>query len=168
MAVKGDPVLWVPDSVTGRCHRTIPTGGRSHSQTPRCAIHSILIIDDEEQVRAFFRQALEEAGYWVIEARNGREGLRQLRSVPVDLVITDLLMPDMDGLEVTMAIQRNQAKAKVIAVTGGTGMRDFRAAAELLGAHRTLAKPVAVKDLLEAVQLELQETAPRKEAAPQE
>jgi two-component system response regulator (stage 0 sporulation protein F) len=134
----------------------------------RCAIHSILIIDDEEQIRSFFRRALEEAGYWVIEARDGREGLRQLGRVPVDLVITDLLMPDMDGLEVTIALQRSQAKTKVIAVTGGTGMRDFRAAAELLGAHRTLTKPVAVKDLLEAVQEELQEAAPRKEAAPHE
>ncbi|HSA62013.1 MAG TPA: response regulator [Nitrospiraceae bacterium] len=124
-------------------------------------MHSILIIDDEEQVRAFFRQALVEAGYWVIEARNGREGLRLLRRAPVDLVITDLLMPDVDGLEVTMTLQRSQAKTKIIAVTGGTGIRDFRAAAELLGAHRTLPKPVAVKDLLEAVQQELEGVAPR-------
>lgn len=102
-----------------------------------------------------------EAGYWVIEARNGREGLRLLRRAPVDLVITDLLMPDVDGLEVTMTLQRSQAKTKIIAVTGGTGIRDFRAAAELLGAHRTLTKPVAVKDLLEAVQQELEGVAPR-------
>ena len=126
--------------------------------TPR----SILIIDDDEQTRDFLRRVLEEAGYMVIEAPNGREGLRQFRQTPTALVITDLLMPDMDGLEVTMALHRESPKAKIIAITGGSGKRDFLDTAKLLGAHRTIKKPITIEELLRAVQQELLEGSSHK------
>lgn len=123
---------------------------------------SILIIDDDEQIRAFLRLVLEEAGYRVMEAANGQEGLRQFRQTPTALVITDLLMPDRDGLEVTMALHRESPQVKIIVLTGGSGELDFLDAAKLLGAHRTMKKPVTVAELLQAVQQELQEGSPHK------
>jgi CheY-like chemotaxis protein len=116
---------------------------------------SILIIDDDDQVRGFFRQVLEEAGYNVMEARNGKEGLRQFRQTPTDLVITDLLMPERDGLEVTMALHHESSTVKIIAITGRPGEGNFLEIAKFLGAHRTMTKPVTGEALLQAVQDEL-------------
>lgn len=124
---------------------------------------SILIIDDNEQVRAFLRKVLEEAGYMVTEAPNGHEGLRQFQQTPTSLVITDLLMPDMDGLEVTMALHRESPTVRIIVLTGGSGESDFLDVAKLLGAHRTMKKPITITELLQAVQQELQEGWPQKE-----
>ena len=124
--------------------------------TPR----SILIIDDDEQTRILLRRVLEEAGYLVSEASGGREGLRQFRQAPTALVITDLLMPDMDGLEVTMALHRESPNAKIIALTGGSGKRDFLDVAKHLGAHRTIKKPISIVELLQTVQQELLEGSP--------
>ena len=116
---------------------------------------SILIIDDDEQIRAFLRRVLEAAGYMVTDAPNGQEGLRQFRQTPTALVITDLFMPDRDGLEVTMALHRESPTVKIIVITGGSGQRDFLEVAKLLGAHRTMRKPITVAELLQAVQEEL-------------
>jgi two-component system response regulator (stage 0 sporulation protein F) len=127
---------------------------------------SILIIDDNEQIRTFLRKVLEQAGYMVTEAANGQEGLRQFRQTPTALVITDLLMPDSDGLEVTMALHRESPTVKIIVLTGGSGQRDFLEVAKLLGAHRTMKKPVTITELLQAVQQELQEGLPLKGHGP--
>lgn len=128
---------------------------------------SILIIDDNEQVRTFLRKVLEEAGYIVTEAPNGHKGLRQFQQIPTALVITDLLMPDMDGLEVTMALHRESSTVKIIVLTGGSGESDFLDAAKLLGAHRTMKKPITITELLQAVQQELQEDSPLNEPGSQ-
>ena len=119
--------------------------------TPR----SILIIDDDEQTRILLRRVLEETGYLVSEAANGQDGLRQFRQTPTSLVITDLLMPDMDGLEVTMALHRESPTLKIIAITGGSGKRDFLDIAKHLGAHCTMKKPISIVELLQTVQQEL-------------
>jgi CheY-like chemotaxis protein len=128
---------------------------------------SILIIDDNEQVRAFLRKVLEQAGYIVTEAPNGHEGLLQFQQTPTALVLTDLLMPDMDGLEVTMALHRESPTVKIIVLTGGSGESDFLDVAKLLGAHRTMKKPIAITELLQAVQEELEENPPQKAPGPQ-
>ncbi len=116
---------------------------------------TILVIDDEEQVRNLLRQTLTGAGYEVAEAANGREGLDRYRKAPVDLVITDILMPDEDGLEATLQLTREFPDVKVIAMTGGSGNRNFLDVAKLFGARRTLSKPFELARLLEAVQDEL-------------
>lgn len=131
--------------------------------TPR----SILIIDDDEQIRAVLRLVLEKAGYLVMEASNGREGLRRFRQTPTALVITDLLMPDQDGLEVTKALQREAPTVKIIVLTGASEELDFLDAATLLGAHRTMKKPVTAAEVLEAVQQEFQEGSSHKGDGPQ-
>ena len=116
---------------------------------------SILLIDDNDQIRALLRRVLEEAGYFVIDAANGREGIQQFRETPVDLVITDLLMPDSDGLEVTMTLRRESPHVKIIALTGSAGEPNLLEVAKLLGAHRTMKKPLEMTELLKAVQQEL-------------
>lgn len=116
---------------------------------------AILIIDDDEQIRAFLRRVLEAAGYMVTEAPNGQEGLRQFRQTPTALVITDLFMPGRDGLEVTMALHRESPTVRIIVLTGGSGQRDFLEVAKLLGAHRTMRKPIMIAELLQAVEEEL-------------
>ena len=124
---------------------------------------SILLIDDNDQIRDILRRRLEEAGYFVMDAANGREGLRQFQQTPVDLVITDLLMPDSDGLEVTMTLRRESPHVKIIALTGGAGEPNLLNIAKLLGAHRTMKKPIEMAELMEVLQQELQESPLHKE-----
>lgn len=111
----------------------------------------ILLIDDEALVRRFFRQVLEGAGFGVGEASTAKDGFRLLRERLIDLVITDILMPDMDGLEVTRVLHRDFPKVKIIAMSGGQQDVDYCNVARYLGAHETLMKPVAVQRLLDTV-----------------
>ncbi|MGE3539222.1 MAG: response regulator [Candidatus Tectimicrobiota bacterium] len=114
----------------------------------------ILLIDDEPYVRDVLRRFLEHAGYEVVEAPNGREALQQYDSIPIDLIITDLLMPEQDGLEIIQALRRQTPCVKIIAISGGgqTGLLDLLPIAEKLGAQCTLRKPLRRHELLAAVQ----------------
>ncbi|HEY6083899.1 MAG TPA: response regulator [Nitrospira sp.] len=120
---------------------------------------SILIVDDEEQIRQLIRTTFEEAGYRVAEASNGKEALAQYRVAPTDLVVTDILMPDQDGLECISTLRRESPNVKIIAITGGSdiiGVLGFLDVAKMLGAHRTLQKPFEMKTLLDAAESALQ------------
>jgi DNA-binding response OmpR family regulator len=114
---------------------------------------SLLIIEDDNSVRGLFSQFFEREGYRVCCASNGREGLALLRSVGVDLVITDIMMPEMDGLEVVQEIRRLDAELPIIAISGG--MRDavfnFVSAARDFGANAIFEKPVSLHNLLASV-----------------
>lgn len=111
----------------------------------------ILILDDESSVRGFFRAVLEAAGYSVEEASTARDAFQILRERRMDLVMTDILMPDMDGLEVTRTLRREFPGVKIIAVSGAQQDIDYRTVARFLGADDTLLKPVTVRDLQDAV-----------------
>ena len=127
---------------------------------------SILIVDDEDQIRLLVSQTLERAGYHVTEARDGKEALRLYRLAPADLVIMDILMPDQDGLETTVALRQEFPDVKIIVMTGGSdmiGILNYLDVATMLGAHRTLQKPFEMKTLLETIQAELQ--APSSQTA---
>ena len=115
---------------------------------------TILIIEDHTSVRLLLARVLEESGYQVFEAANGRQGLDQFRAQPVDLVITDLEMPEMTGLEVILELTRAFLDVKVIAMSGRSV--DDLSKAKLLGARQTLVKPLDLPALLHAVQYELQ------------
>ncbi|HKQ36162.1 MAG TPA: response regulator [Nitrospiraceae bacterium] len=120
---------------------------------------SILVVDDEDQIRHLIRKTLEQAGYHITEACDGKEALQQYRLAPADLVIMDILMPNQDGLETTVALRREFPDVKVIVITGGSdmiGMLNFLDVAKMLGAHSTLQKPFEMKTLLDTVQAELQ------------
>jgi DNA-binding NtrC family response regulator len=115
----------------------------------------ILLIDDEEGLRTMLHRALEEQGHAVTVAREGREALRLYRQNPAELVITDIQMPDRDGLEVLMDLRREFPGVKVIAMSGGGKAVSSDMALEMaipLGASATLAKPFKLEELFEAVE----------------
>lgn len=119
---------------------------------------SVLVVDDQDQVRQLIRETLEQAGYEVEEARDGKEGLDRYRARSTDLVIMDILMPDQDGLETIMMFRREFPDTRVIAMTGGShtiGVLNFLDVAKMLGARRTLQKPFELKVLLDTVAAEL-------------
>lgn len=116
---------------------------------------SILVVDDEHQIRQLIRETLEQAGYDVTEARDGKEAFQHYRLAPADLVIMDILMPDQDGLETTATLRREFQNVKVIAITGGSdmiGILNFLDVAKMFGAHRALQKPFEMRALLDTVQ----------------
>jgi two-component system response regulator (stage 0 sporulation protein F) len=117
---------------------------------------TILIIDDEEPIRALLRTTLEAAGYEVTEAANGRLGLERYRHRPTDLVIADLLMPELNGLDMILELTREFLHAKVIAISGGGGEQNMVDVEKLLGVRRTLQKPFSMTLLLDAVRYELE------------
>ncbi len=106
-------------------------------------------------MRRFVARALEKQGHALFEAADGAEALRILAERPADLVITDLLMPETDGIETIMELRRLYPGTKIIAISGGgeyqTGA-GFLRAAESLGADRTLTKPFRFQQLLPAVE----------------
>ena len=114
---------------------------------------TILVIEDDASVRVLLAQILEDAGYQTYEATNGREGLEQFRAKPMDLVITDLEMPEMNGLDLILELTRAFLDVKVIAMSGHSS--DELQTARLLGARQTFAKPLDLSMLLRAVQYEL-------------
>ena len=90
----------------------------------------ILLVDDEENVRVSLRGVLEHAGYDVLEAEDGVQALRSFRAESPDLVLTDIVMPEMDGLEAIMTMWREDPDVRVIAMSGGQracGCRDVSA-----------------------------------------
>lgn len=114
----------------------------------------ILIIDDDVQILDMLRQTLEHEGYEVMEAPNGKEGVRLYREDQADLIITDIIMPEKEGIETIMEIKRDFPDVKIIAISGGGRVdpEEYLHMAEKLGAKRTFAKPVEREDLLKAIQ----------------
>lgn len=119
---------------------------------------SVLVVDDQDQVRQLIRETLEQAGYEVEEARDGKEGLERYRARSADLVIMDILMPDQDGLEGIMTLRLEFPDSRVIAMTGGSeaiGVGNVVDIAKMLGVRRTLQKPFDLKVLLDTVASEM-------------
>jgi len=116
---------------------------------------TILVIDDQELIRSLLRAALEGAGYQVLEASNGRLGLELYRERSADLIITDIVMPEMDGLEMILELTRNFLNVKVIAISGGLESEGRLNVAKLLGARQTFQKPFDMEQLLSAVRYDL-------------
>ena len=114
---------------------------------------TILVIDDDEAVRAGVRRLLERSGHATIEAAEGRKALRLCEAVEVDIVITDLNMPEMDGIEVIMALAERHPGLPVIAISGGGKVPKelLLHGAGLLGAVTTLGKPFELVKTQDAV-----------------
>ncbi len=113
----------------------------------------ILVIDDDERVRDTLRLILTGAGHQVALARDGRVGLEAFSQLNPDLVITDILMPDKEGIETIADLRQRAAHVPIIAMSGGgrIGNMDFLAAAQHFGADRTFAKPFEPDQVLDAV-----------------
>ena len=120
----------------------------TRSEGGRC---SILVIEDDAQVRDFIRVALERAGFQVTEADNGTQGIGMYRQTPQDLIITDMLLPVTSGLRVIQELISDFPSVKVIAITGENLGPDYLSLANQYGAIHTLKKPFGPDELVQAV-----------------
>jgi PAS domain S-box-containing protein len=127
--------------------------------SPPAPAARILVADDEAGVRGFLRKVLEEGGYEVIEAVDGKQALQQARAGHVDLVITDLVMPGQEGIETIRALRREVPGVGIIAISGAFGGQ-FLKVAQMMGAAAVLNKPVSAELLLARVAEVLKQRRP--------
>lgn len=113
----------------------------------------ILVIEDDQPLRRAWRLVLEQAGHTVLEAGDGRKGLETFKAQPIDLVITDLIMPEMEGVETIQELRRLSPQLKIIAITGGGrgSPANYLRLAKYSGAALTFAKPIEIETLCGAV-----------------
>src|SRR5262249_40408720 len=111
----------------------------------------ILIIDDEPVTRAMLQEMLQQAGHETVSAVNGAEGLKQYHDKPSDLVITDLFMPEKDGLEVIKELRMQFPAVAIIAMSGKAVAGKMLSVAQALGAVEVLQKPFTSVELLSIV-----------------
>jgi len=118
----------------------------------------ILLVDDEEIVRRLFAEVLEIDHHEVTTAGDGNAALAAVAHGTFDLVITDLVMPDREGLETIIAMRHQQPDLPIIAMSGGGrgNAADYLDLAAKLGARKTMAKPFSTQELLDAVREVLQ------------
>lgn len=115
---------------------------------------NILVIDDEKEITSKLESVLSSSSCHVQTAHNGRDGLRMLRRYPFDVVITDIIMPEIDGFEVIMEINQMRQRPRVIVMTGGTMhlSREYLAeVARTLSVEQVLFKPFSINELLDTV-----------------
>ena len=112
----------------------------------------ILIVDDIPEVRECIRDFLADEGYEIIEAPDGLAGLQSFKENLPDLVITDIVMPKMEGIETIKELFKINSEVKVIAISGkDKGSSTYLKAAELLGAQRIFEKPLDMVRLVDEV-----------------
>lgn len=114
---------------------------------------SVLLIDDDMFVRSTLEDTLTEAGYSVTAFADGREAVRRIADLRADLVVTDLLMPNMDGVELIRQLRSQKPGLKILAISGGgpnIGLQLLDIAGKM-GANRTLPKPFSPLEFVEAV-----------------
>lgn len=122
----------------------------------------ILIIDDEPQIRSMLTLMLEREGYEVVEASDGVAGIKIYRQDPADLIITDLIMPNKDGIGMIIDLKKEFSDVKIIAMSGG-GLNKpdgYLKGAKKLGAACTLTKPIDREEMLRAVREILKASPP--------
>ncbi|CCQ72477.1 response regulator transcription factor [Magnetospira sp. QH-2] len=115
---------------------------------------TLLLIDDDEKVLSFLCKTLTKEGYDLVTATDGAEALKTIRNRQVRLVITDIFMPGMDGMELIRTLKQDHAEVPIIAISGGGagGHKDYYlSAADAFGADRVLAKPFTPTELRDAV-----------------
>jgi two-component system response regulator (stage 0 sporulation protein F) len=106
-------------------------------------------MEDDESIRLALRKYLSRTGHEVLEASNGAEGAAIYNETPPDLIITDILVPDQDGVEALLDLRQNLTDVKIIVISGNA--QEFLPIARDLGAHKTFAKPFQQAEILEAV-----------------
>jgi CheY-like chemotaxis protein len=111
----------------------------------------ILVVEDDRNLCDLLTRMLERSGFFTAAASNGREALRHLASKPVELLITDMVMPEMDGVELMRVLQRDRPNLPIIALSGVEDFEEYQRMAAHLGARLALRKPVTRADLTSAV-----------------
>jgi CheY-like chemotaxis protein len=112
----------------------------------------VLVVEDDALVRDMVQASLRRAGYRVVLARDGEAAIARLGDQRPDLILTDLFMPNCDGIELLRSGHLSRANAPVIAMSGGYAGIDMLAASQALGATATIAKPFMPSELLALVQ----------------
>lgn len=114
----------------------------------------ILFIEDDPDVAKLLSGVLKSAGHDVVHAQTGRDALTAFKANAFDLVVTDILLPDNDGLEIIPQLRKSSTSVKIIAISGGgrVGPKPYLSAAKALGANRTLTKPFAPVELARTIQ----------------
>ncbi len=114
----------------------------------------ILLIDDDRLVRQLLRTVLEDVGHVVEEATDGRQGLKKFHQEPFDLVIVDIFMPRVDGLQTIIEMKESHPHMKSIAISGGglTKEMAFLSYAKTFGADRIFSKPLDMKEFMKATE----------------
>lgn len=123
------------------------------AQTVGPAVPTILVVDDEEPIRKLILIVLQRFGYRVLLAANGKQAKAYIGQEEIDLIITDLYMPQMDGLELVMHLRKQSRAIPVIAISGALSGRseNMLHTVRMLGAAVTLPKPFKVQELIAAV-----------------
>lgn len=112
--------------------------------------NNVLVVDDEEVIRDVCTQILESEGYQVTTACNGREALHKVSENQFDVVVTDIMMPDMSGLELMEVIKSTSLNLSMVVITG-LGTYDMATQADRLGAREFVVKPFTPDELSQAV-----------------
>ncbi|MGV1098191.1 response regulator [Thiovibrio sp. JS02] len=113
----------------------------------------ILVIDDEPGIRNLLKEMLEISGYEVLVAANGNEGVAQFKTFHPDLIITDMVMPEKNGIEAIMDLKKINPAVKIIAISGGghIAAEKYLMLASALNVERTLAKPFEPDQILSEI-----------------
>lgn len=113
----------------------------------------LMIVDDDPMIREMLTQAFINENYDVIDAPDGKTALKKFRTENVDVVITDIIMPDMEGIETIRELRKIKPDAKIIAFSGGGSIspEGYLKIASSMGAQYTFQKPISIKELSEAV-----------------
>ncbi len=128
----------------------MPAGRRTPQDPAGHASGKVLLIDDDPALLWLMGQAFQAAGYKTLSAENGRQGLRLLDAYKPDLVVTDIVMPEMEGIGAIMQIRRKAFPPKIIAISGAGpgGRRNYLSWAKHLGADAVLAKPFRMSQIV--------------------
>jgi len=114
----------------------------------------VMLVDDDADLRCMVRRFLESMSHTVIDADGGRTAMQKLGSATVDVIVSDMYMPDGDGLDLVRQVSKRWPEIRLIMVSsGGTlGLCDLLPVARSLGAFATLRKPIKLRSLLEAIE----------------
>lgn len=110
----------------------------------------VLIVDDEQVIRAMLREFLEDDSHEVMEAENGEQACALYRKSPADLVITDIVMPEKNGIDMIMDLKKDYPDINIVAISGGggiTGRYDYLPIASMVGASNILSKPFSLTEM---------------------
>lgn len=114
----------------------------------------ILIVEDDKEIREMLKLSLLRSNYTVLEAENGKDAIVHFKPLLTDLVVTDLIMPEEDGLKVVIKLKELKPSIKIIAISGGgkVGPASYLNLAKALGADAIYTKPFLINDLIAKIE----------------
>jgi len=114
----------------------------------------ILVVDDDDMMREFVKEVLKINNFKITEASNGKAGLKEFRENTPDLVLTDIIMPEMEGISFIRELRSHNKEIPIIAMTGNVHgrMEEFLEISTQLGADEILRKPIKAKEFIDAIE----------------